>query len=159
MWDYLSNAWEGNFASCLEYYVKNNAWPSKEDSDAVVKRLGVWVSSQRTEGKKLAAGVKSPMTQERYDRLDETPGWLWDSLSDAWEVNYTGCLEYYKNNNAWPSKRDSDAVVKRLGKWVGAQRVQGKKLAAGEKSWMTQERYDQLDITPGWLWDASALKK
>jgi hypothetical protein len=153
LWDPFTDVWESNFADCLEYYVKNNAWPSRVDSDAVVKRLGGWVSDQRKNGKKLAAGVKSPMTQERYDKLDRTPGWLWDPLSDVWESSFAGCLEHYKKNNAWPNKRDSDAVVKRLGAWVGAQRVQGKKLASGVKSEMTQERYDRLDETPGWLWD------
>ena len=154
LWDSLSDAWEGNFASCLEYYVKNNSWPSTTDADAVVKRLGVWAGSQRDQGKKLASGVKSTMTQERYDKLDKTPGWLWNPFSDVWESNFASCLEYYVKNNAWPSGVDSDAVVKRLGAWVGAQRDQGKKLASGVKSKMAQERYDRLDETPGWLWDS-----
>jgi hypothetical protein len=119
----------------------------------------MWVGTQRVQGKKFAAGEKSQMTQERYDRLDETPGWLWDPMSDVWESNFADCLEHYKKNNAWPSGEDSNAVVKRLGVWVGKQRAQGKKLAAGAKSPMTQERYDKLDRTPGWLWDARALKK
>jgi hypothetical protein len=153
VWDPMSDAWESNFAGCLEYYKKNNSWPSKTDSDPEVKPLGGWVSTQRKEGKKLASGAKSKMTQERYDKLDKTPGWVWDPLSDAWESNFAGCLEYYKKNNSWPSKRDSDLAVKRLGKWVGHQRTQGKKLASGVKSKMTQERYDRLDKTPGWVWD------
>ena len=99
------------------------------------------------------------MTQERYDRLDKTPGWVWNPFTDVWESNFADCLEYYVKNNAWPSKRDSDAEVKRLGKWVSNQRKNGKKLAAGVKSPMTQERYDRLDKTPGWVWNASALKK
>ena len=159
VWDALSDVWEGSFAGCLEYYGKNNSWPSREDSDAVVKSMGGWISEQRKNGKKLAAGEKSKMTQERYDKLDKTPGWLWDSLSDAWNGNFASCLEYYVKNSSWPSSIDSDAVVKRLGMWVSKQRVQGSKLASGDKSQMTQERYDKLDKTPGWLWDASALKK
>jgi hypothetical protein len=159
VWDPLSDAWESNFAGCLEYYKKNNSWPSKRDSDLAVKRLGKWVGHQRTQGKKLASGVKSKMTQERYDRLDKTPGWVWDPLSDVWESNFAGCLEYYKKNNSWPSTIDSDAAVKPLGGWVSKQRAEGNKLASGVKSKMTQERYDRLDKTPGWLWGARALKK
>ena len=151
--------WAERYKEVVEYYVKNNAWPSVRDSDPAVKSLGKWVGHQRDQGKKLAAGVKSKMTQERYDRLDETPGWLWDPMSDVWDGNFASCLEYYVKNNAWPSGKDYDPVVKRLGAWVIQQRVQGKKLAAGEKSKMTQERYDKLDKTPGWLWDARALKK
>ena len=159
LWDPLSDVWESNFAGCLEHYKKNNDWPSKTDSDPAVKALGEWVSTQRKEGKKLASGAKSKMTQERYDRLDKTPGWAWDSLSDAWESNFAGCLEYYKKNNSWPSSIDSDAAVKPLGVWVSNQRTQGNKLASGVKSQMTQERYDRLDKTPGWLWGAWGLKK
>jgi hypothetical protein len=159
VWDLLSDAWENNFAGCLEYYKNNNSWPSGEDSDPAVKRLGEWVGNQRTQGKKLSSGAKSNMTQERYGRLDRTPGWVWDPLSDAWENNFAGCLEYYRKNNSWPSTIDSDPAVKPLGVWVGNQRTQGKKLSSGAKSNMTQERYDKLDSTPGWLWDASALKK
>jgi len=159
VWDPFSDAWESSFAGCLEYYRKNNSWPSTKDSDAAVKPLGKWVGHQRDNGKKLTSGYKSSMTQERYDRLDKTPGWLWDQKSDVWESNFAGCLEYYRKNNSWPSKIDFDAAVKRLGEWVGHQRANGKKLASGVKSHMTQERYDRLDKTPGWLWDARALKK
>ena len=159
MWNPMSDVWESNFASCLEYYKKNNAWPSKMDADVAVKPLGKWVLHQRDNGKKLASGAPSPMTQERYDKLDRTPGWLWDPMSDVWDGNFASCLEYHEKNDAWPSSIDSDAVVKRLGMWVGHQRKHGKKLASGAKSPMTQERYDRLDETPGWLWDASARKK
>jgi predicted helicase len=159
LWDSLSDVWESNFAGCLEYYRKNKSWPNAKDSAPEVKPLGKWVGHQRTNGKKLAAGATSPMTQERYDKLDKTPGWLWDSLSDVWESNFAGCLEYYKKNNSWPNAKDSDPEVKPLGKWVGHQRTNGKKLASGATSPMTQERYDKLDKTPGWVWDARALKK
>jgi hypothetical protein len=159
LWNPMSDVWESNFASCLEYYKKNNAWPSKMDADVAVKPLGKWVLHQRDNGKKLASGAPSPMTQERYDKLDRTPGWLWDPMSDVWDGNFASCLEYHEKNDAWPSSIDSDAVVKRLGMWVGHQRKHGKKLASGAKSPMTQERYDRLDETPGWLWDASARKK
>ena len=150
--------WSERYKEVVEYYGKNNSWPSTTDADAAVKRLGGWVSNQHTQGNKLASGNKSQMTQERYDKLDKTPGWLWGPMSDVWESTFAGCLEHYTKNNSWPSATDADAAVKRLGKWVGTQRDQGKKLASGAKSQMTQERYDKLDKTSGWLWDASARK-
>jgi hypothetical protein len=159
VWDKKADVWESNFASYLEYYAKNNTWPRPTDSDAEVNYLSNWVASQRVQGSKLAAGDRSEMTQERYDKLDKAPGWLWYPSSHIWESNFADCLEYYGKNSSWPSRDDSDPVVKRLGKWVSHQRTGGKKLTSGVDGSMTQERYDRLDRTSGWLWDASARKK
>ena len=77
LWDSQTDAWDAAFTGCLAYYSKHASWPSTLDPDNEVKSLGQWVSTQRTQGNKLAAGSKSSMTIERYDKLDATPGWLW----------------------------------------------------------------------------------
>ena len=158
LWDQNADAWDAAFTGCLAYYSKHSSWPSAIDPDNAVKSLGTWVSNQRTQGNKLSAGGESNMTQERYDKLDATPGWLWDQKADAWDAAFTGCLAYYSKHSSWPSGKDPDNAIKRLGNWVRTQRAQGNKFSAGSKSKMTQERYDKLTATPGWLWVARKTK-
>ena len=150
--------WAERYIEVLSYHSKHSSWPSAIDPDNAIKRLGTWVNNQRVAGNKLADGVKSSMTQERYDKLNATPGWLWDPLADAWDAAFTGCLAYYSKHSSWPSGKDPDNAIKRLGNWVRTQRDQGNKLSAGVKSSMTQERYDKLTATPGWLWSARKTK-
>ena len=94
------------------------------------------------------------MTQDRYDLLDAHPGWEWDLLAEAWNRQWEATKAVYETHNTWPSEKADSRELRKLGSWVSSQRDQGNKLAAGQKSVMTQEHYDLLDAHPGWEWQA-----
>jgi len=100
--------------------------------------LGSWVASQR--------GKRDSMSQERRERLEALPEWVWDALEAAWEAGYSHLKEYieehrdtlipvrYKTEDGYP-----------LANWVGNQR--------SHRESLSQERIEQLEALPGWVWD------
>ena len=152
-WDLLATAWDLHWEAARTFYETHNRWPLQTAADLEEKQLGIWMQAQRTQGKKLAAGQKSAMTRERYEILDAYPGWEWVPLAIAWNNNWEAARTFYETHDRWPVTRTDDLEEKQLGNWVGNQRTQGKKLVAGQKSSMTQERYEILLAYPGWEWD------
>lgn len=107
-------------------------------------RLGHWVNGQRT------AFVKKQISQERQQRLEELPGWTWDTRADQWEIGFAELLQFvHREGHAQvPDEHSEDGF--RLGGWVGHQR------AVYTRGQISDERQHRLKALPQWTWDTRA---
>jgi len=112
-------------------------------------KLGRWVGKQRYRYKKeLEKGKRTTMMQERIEKL-ESIGFSWNvqesQQSDMWNAKFELLQEYKHGHgdcNVPDNYTTSDGV--KLGRWVGRQRRQYKKLQEGKPSILTQEQIEKL---------------
>ncbi|WP_243706792.1 DEAD/DEAH box helicase [Mycobacterium marinum] len=137
--------WEDSFSRLLDYV--------KRHGDARVPRsytidgypLGVWVGNQRQknrQGKQLGA--------DRQRRLQDLPGWTWDTFADWWEEGFTQLLSYAARNGDARVPRSYEADGYPLGEWVKEQRTYH------NRGKLEADRERRLEELPGWSWDLLA---
>ena len=101
-------------------------------------RLGQWVGVQRTK--------RTTMSADRSGRLEELPGWTWDTKETQWEEGFARLEAYVADNGVCRVPKDHvTGDDYRLGAWVGNQRTKRKTMPA--------ERKSRLEALPGWTWD------
>ncbi|WP_132471894.1 DEAD/DEAH box helicase [Rhodococcus sp. SMB37] len=141
IWDAQADLWEEGFRRLLDY--------SELHKDARVPRtfsidgyqLSAWVGTQR------ASHAKGTLDADRKRRLEELPGWTWDTRADLWEEGFRRLLHYVNThkNAGVPQSFKVDGY--RLGSWVATQRTNR------AKGTLDADRERRLQELPGWRWD------
>jgi superfamily II DNA or RNA helicase len=135
-WDPRSENWENGYSRLVEYVKREGhaRVPLSHREDSF--RLGQWVTSQRTRCK----------DQSRIKRLEQLPGWVWDTDAASWEEGYARLMQYVA--------REGDARVPRshqegdfnLGRWADKQR------GSFRRGVLDPTRRERLEAVPGWIW-------
>jgi len=141
-WHTHDEKWEVGFCH-LEDYVRQfgHALVSKSYVLQNGLRLGEWVVTQRTK--------KDVMPTERKIRLEELPGWSWDTRDEKWENGFRHLEDYvmtYGTSFVPKSYISPTPDRYKLGQWVLNQRARRKGLSEGQIS--------RLQALPGWTWNA-----
>ncbi len=148
-WTWEDNLWEeGRQNWIAQNKLQRN--PSAISKDENEKKAGRWQSHQRNGYK----NKESWMTSERINILNNTPGWMWEE-EDTWELNRLHWISQRNRLGKKPSETSNDANEKRAGAWQSKQRQGLKK----KTSWMTPERINILNNTPGWSWEGKDTKE
>lgn len=83
-WDALAAQWSGFYQQLVKYKRKfGDCLVRRRYQDADGVNLGVWVSTQRIEYKRLQAGKTSTMTKDRIDKLNAL-GFDWSEQKKKW---------------------------------------------------------------------------
>jgi transcriptional regulator with XRE-family HTH domain len=141
-WGARADMWEEGFSRLLEY-VKDDGHarvPASYTVDGF--KLGQWVAKQRANYKNRS------LAADRRRRLEEIPGWTWDTSTQQWESAFRQLWEYVdrQGDARVPSEYTTDDGF-RLGSWVVAQRS---KYAEGT---LTPDRKRRFEKLPDWTWD------
>lgn len=146
-WDRFGDKWEIGFSHLRDYVDAMGTATVPSDYEAGTYRLGAWVGQQRT----LFTNGKLP--PERQRRLEQLPGWVWETLSGRWEEGYN-CLETYAERTGQTRVPQSYATDDGypLGDWVQVQR------SFFAKKKLSEERQRRLEALPGWVWVARDAK-
>jgi superfamily II DNA or RNA helicase len=145
-WTSRADQWEEGF-SRLVLYVKshgNSLVPQSHTVDGY--QLGAWVTTQR------GNYAKGTLSTDRERRLQELPGWAWNSRTERWDDGYGRLLSYVKRhgNVLVPASHSVDGF--KLGAWVVAQRVNYL------KGILQDDRRLRLEELPGWTWKPTAAQ-
>jgi hypothetical protein len=146
-WDPISDDWQTQYASAVTYFNNNGHWPTTNDSNTQIRKLGRWVATNRKQGRRFSAGAPSDMTADRFAQLGSTAGWSWDLFADAWDQNFGAVRMFRTKHKRWPAFGASGEEGV-LARWVGTQRN------AWKQSKISSERVERLESIPGWTWPA-----
>ncbi len=142
VWDVLSDKWEIGFQYLQMFareYGNCKVKASYESIDGY--NLGVWVSTQRAN--------KNMLLPEYIERLDSL-GFVWDALSDKWEIGFQYLKEFVnKQGHCKVSGKFKSDDGFDLGTWVGTQRT--------NRDTLLLEYKDQLNAL-GFIWNPFSEK-
>jgi superfamily II DNA or RNA helicase len=138
--DEFDARWEVGFSNLLEFV-------EHERHAAVQKRhveggfpLGQWVGSQRREFR------AKRLTDDRRQRLEALPGWVWEPYDRGWEDGFARLVEFVeREGHARVPQKHAEGGFK-LGQWVSTQRRVFKATV------LSDERRRRLEALPGWVW-------
>lgn len=136
VWDSLAEQWEIGFRYLTEFVASEGHCllaGNYKTNDGY--RLGQWVAAQRKR--------REVLLQERKNRLEAVPGWVWDVREAEWDTRFNG-LKAYKSEHGnvdVPIKLESG-----LGMWVSVQRRSEKN---GKLSPEKKARLNEI----GFIWD------
>ena len=132
----IEQQWEINFRAIKEYKHKYKKLPKFSYIDEKGRRLGEWLSSQRTKYHKVK------LLPEREKKLNRI-GALNNLYEEIWDKNYERAKSFYKKHNYLP-KRYSDNT--QLATWLSRQR------GLYHKNSLSQLKIEQLEKI-GMIWD------
>ena len=84
-------------------------------------RLGWWVNMQRNNY------AKGTLDADRERRLQELPGWTWDTRVDQWEEGFNRLLDYVERHGDARVPQSYTVDGYKLGQWVTTQRQSHRK--------------------------------
>lgn len=142
-WDPQADQWEESFSQLLKYIeVTGTARVPKPKRGA--NALELWVQRQR------ASRAKGDLDPERERRLQELPGWTWDTLAGRWEEGFAHLQKYVQENGDARILQTCSVDGYALGRWVSKQRAKRRQGA------LENDRVERLERLPGWSWDPVA---
>jgi superfamily II DNA or RNA helicase len=140
-WQPRTDKWEEGFQRLLDYVEHNRHARVPRSCTVDGFRLGAWINSQRNNRS------NGTLESDRERRLQQLPGWTWDSRDEQWEEGFRRLLDYVKRHGdaRVPISYTLDGY--RLGAWVNTQRDKYGKRA------MDENRCARLEELPGWVWN------
>jgi hypothetical protein len=146
-WNALAAQWEEGFRRLQSFVEQNGHARVPQSYTDEGYRLGSWVAKQH------AKHAEGGLEADRQRRLQDLPGWTWDSgTSDRWEEGYRQLLRYVEQRGDARVVRSYTIDGFQLGTWVKLQR-RTHTLGA-----LQADRADRLQNLPGWTWDPLAAE-
>ncbi|MGJ6127042.1 helicase associated domain-containing protein [Mycolicibacterium sp. Y3] len=129
-WNGVDGRWQRQFEELSAHLAREGRYPTSRTT------LGIWIINQRVTFK------QGSLSNDRRERLEELPGWVWSVREDHWHQRYAELSAHLESEKGYP-KRESV-----LGRWVVEQRTRryAEQLEAA--------REVLLEELPGWTWDA-----
>ena len=117
IFDPFEESWQVNFNELVKYLEENNGkYPPQSSKLPKVKRLAIWVGSQRLNYKNKI------LSKEKLAKL-QSIGFIFDSQEESWQINLDQLTEYLKaNDGKYPSADDPIPEIRKICAWVFKQR-------------------------------------
>jgi superfamily II DNA or RNA helicase len=135
--------WEKRRLEWLDIYKKLRTFPSSKSENKDERNTAQWQNTQRQAYKKK----EKRMTSQRISILESTPGWSWQE-KDKFELCRQHWTSVYQKLGYFPSNNSKDTSEKKAAQWQNNQR----RFYKEKDKWMTPERIQILESTPGWTW-------
>jgi len=118
-WDPITEQWEEGFSALKAFHRLEGHCRVAKNYKANGFKLRIWVSTQRTNRKRL--------TRDQESRLNSL-GFSWDPHGETWEVAFEALTKFYKREgHCRVTQKWMEGSVK-LGTWVSSQRQKKAKL-------------------------------
>jgi hypothetical protein len=146
-WDPITDRWEEGFSHLQEFALRESHTRVPQGFIENEFRLGQWVSAQRS------AGTSNKLSDDRIQRLEALPGWVWDSRVADWEEAFELLKQFTELEGHSLISRSAKAGGFSLGAWTRHQRVRFK------DGGLSGSQIRRLEALPGWQWDRSRKKQ
>lgn len=133
------NFWFGLLQAHVQEH--GTAWVSAKYVTRDGYKLGMWINGQRN------AKLNGQLSEERINRLESLPGWVWDAYKEKWETGLAALMEYVRMHG--DAKVPMKYVTPHgfgLGSWISTAR---RKKSTGQ---LAPDRISRLEEVPEWSW-------
>ena len=141
-WNPREDMWEEGLVQLQDYVAAHGTARVPKDAVENGFSVGTWVTVQRS------AFKKGELLAERIQRLEELPGWTWNTRDDRWPYWYAQLQKYVAEHGHTRLAALEKYEGLRLGQWVAQQRYHR------NKGTLEPDRIRLLDAFPDWTWDA-----
>jgi superfamily II DNA or RNA helicase len=115
--------WYNKLKMTCEYMDKHNKRPSEKDKNPEIKKIGSWVSAQKSNYKKHIKIMANPVIRNEWEAtLEKYAEYLVVNGDKAWCSIHKNVCEYMDKHKKSPSANDKDPEIKKLGMWVSHQK-------------------------------------
>ena len=119
--------WKENLQKVSAYIDTNNKPPSESDKNGDIKKLGKWLSHQKTNYNKKAQIMKEPEIRKLFEEFIEKYKEHFLDNETIWKEILQKVSAYIDTNNKPPSEKNKNGEIKKLGAWLGTQKTNYKK--------------------------------
>jgi superfamily II DNA or RNA helicase len=138
VWSLEANRWDEGYRRVEEYVAAHGTsavGQSYETADRF--RLGAWVNFQRTRYR------QGKLEQDRIERLEQLPGWVWSASDAKWDKAFSLLAEYARLHRSTRVPHGTVVDGVRLADWVINNRAKFNRLS--------DDRRQRLESLPGWV--------
>jgi len=141
-WDARADRWEEGYSHLVDYVrSRGNVSVPVDFITLFGFNLGHWTAIQRR------AYRLGRLSADRIARIEELPGWSWDSLnSQKWEEAFKKLVAFQQQHGHLRVPRSYLADGFGLGSWINHQRN------AWSQGRLSNERAARLSGLSGWAW-------
>ena len=119
---YCIEKWRMTLKKLIDYMEKEKKRPSISDKNKDIKKLGKWVSHQKSHYKNfIKIMTNSEIRKEWENTINEYKEYLSDS-EELWRLNLKKVITYMEKERKRPSENDKNLHIKKLGNWIGTQK-------------------------------------
>ena len=138
-WDPRHDLFDYSFERLVQYKSQTgSAAPARSFCFEDGFRLGDWVHNIR--------GRRESLSPERVQRLEQLPGWLWETPDDAWARGFSQLEEFIRQHgHANPPQRYRSPDGYALGYWVNVNRR--------NRDTLDDARRTKLEDLDEWIWN------
>jgi len=121
---FLSNEenWKMTLLEVSKYIDENDKRPSSEDQDNNIKKLGLWIFTQKKNYQKEKEIMKKLEIRQLWEEFVENYGKYFLSNEENWKMILKEVSKYIDENDKSPSQHDKDEKIKKLGQWISHQK-------------------------------------
>jgi hypothetical protein len=125
----FEDMWRYTLKEVCDYMVAHKKSPSKHDKTPDIKKLGIWICTQKGNYKKNDRIMKNlDVRKEWEDTIETYKDYLCDS-DELWRSTLKKVCDYMDNKNRRPSSSDKNPDIKKLASWINCQKQNYKKNA------------------------------
>ena len=120
-------AWHSTNKNVCDYMDKNEKRPTEDDKNPSIKKLGIWVSTQKKNYAKNIQIMANPVIRAEWETTMEKYSLYLADNDDVWHSNNRDVCDYMDKYKKSPNKRDKNPEIKKIGRWVTTQKSNYKK--------------------------------
>lgn len=101
-----------------KYIDENKKRPSSEDRDMNIKKLGLWIMTNRHNYMKNSKCMKNQQVRDNWISFVNRYNTYLKSFEEKWYYNLEIVNEYIDKHHKIPSTIDKDENIRKLGRWI-----------------------------------------
>ena len=122
-------AWWQTLVEMKAYIDEHRKAPSQHDNDIAIKRLGSWLSTQKTTHEKASGIMQNVAVRIEWEATLADPRYAphLASRDEVWLRKLGELRAYIETHQKAPSSKDKDIAIKQLGTWISTQKANHEK--------------------------------
>jgi L-rhamnose mutarotase len=115
--------WIKTLIDVTKYIDDNNQLPPCCSKNIVIKRLGLWIQTQKAQFTKEIHIMKYDIIREKWKEFINKYSKYFKSNEKVWNETFMNVKKYIDENNNLPNRRSNNQVTKRFGLWIRTQKT------------------------------------